>query len=148
MPLRERITSGMVRCWITDGMFFTSHFNVVAAASMRAARASARARVDGLQGLGPDHHPGLHDVPGVIAADDVEAVDVFTNDGRLELEHGDSRRALLVQVVGDDVDRRHLALAVRYDPETDVMLRRAPGSEGETTSRPEDTRRLADRAPD
>ena len=59
--------------------------------------------VDGLQG--PDHHPELHDVPRVIAPDDVDAVDVLADDRRLELEHGYVASEDLLRVVKRAVDR-------------------------------------------
>jgi hypothetical protein len=56
--------------------------------------------VDGVDGLqGPDHHPELHDAPGLIAADDVDAIDVFAADGRLKLEDGDVAGENLLPVV-------------------------------------------------
>src|SRR3954454_9003192 len=44
--------------------------------------------VDGVDGLQrPDHDPELHDPVLVVAAEDVDAVDVLAVDRRLELQH-------------------------------------------------------------
>jgi hypothetical protein len=44
--------------------------------------------VDGVDGLqGPDHHRSSTMRP--VSSDDIDAIDVFAADGRLELEHGD-----------------------------------------------------------
>jgi hypothetical protein len=44
-------------------------------------------RMHGVDGLEwPDHHPELDDAAGVVAPDDVDAVDVLPVDGGLEFE--------------------------------------------------------------
>src|SRR4030095_3621030 len=94
----------MLRCWITDGMIFT--FNPGAATALHRYEHRAHLLMYGVDGLqGPDHHPELHDAPCVIAADDVDAVDVFAVDGRLELEHGYVAGEDLLRVVKRAVDR-------------------------------------------
>src|SRR5262245_25595914 len=93
MPLRTRIASGIVYCWLTESMIFTFHPGAAWAASMRASRIYSWTA-----SMAEDHHPELPDAPGLIAADDVDAIDVFA-DGRLELEHGDVAGQNLLRIV-------------------------------------------------
>ena len=79
--------------------------------------------VDGLQG--PDHHPELHDVPGVIAADDVDTVDVLADDGGLELEHRYVAGKDLFRVVEPAVDR---VAGKRLGDRTEVHRRNGPAT--------------------
>src|SRR4030095_16527076 len=94
----------MLRCWITDGMIFT--FNPGAATALHRYEHRAHLLVYGVDGLQwPDHQPELPGAPGGIGADDVDAVDVFAVDGRLELEHGYVAGEDLLRVVKRAADR-------------------------------------------